>query len=239
MLGSENDHEPSNAGICRLTGALALLFLIPTVLSGVVAVPLVDDDVANTLREISNNSTGHRASLVLDWVSYIAMIGLAGSLYVLFQSRQKALALLGTLFLVSASSVLIVHDMINMALTSVAKLSVTAGAEEAVALQAIGASMITTAKWGVSTGFTCFAVGTLLYSALMVISGALPRALGWLGIVASVLTMGTWLPRIDDGLDPFAMALFVPMILWLLGIGFWLLLRGTNDAAAGGSSTRI
>ena len=58
----------------------------------------------------------------------------------------------------------------------------------------------------------------------------MPRALGWLGIVASVLTFGTWLPRIDEGLDLVAMALFIPMMLWLLALGIWLLLRGTREA---------
>lgn len=86
-----------------------------------------------------------------------------------------------------------------------------------------------TAKWGVSIGFTCFALGTLMYSVLIISSYVLPRLLGGLGIIASTFTFGTWLPRIDEGLDPIAMALFLPMVLWLFGLGIWLLLIGTRD----------
>jgi hypothetical protein len=230
MNGAENKHVVSNTGISRLSGVLMLLFLIVTVASGAVAVPLVHGEVVNTLNAINENPAGHQASLVLDWVSYITLIALAGTLYLLFRSHNQTLALLGTLFLVAASAILIVHDMTNMALTPIARDFVTTSGAEAVALQTVGVSMIITAKWGVSIGFTCFALGTLMYSVLIVSSEGLPRALGWLGIVASVLTFGTWLAQIDEGLNLVGMALFIPMMLWLLGLGIWLLVRGTREA---------
>jgi hypothetical protein len=206
-----------------------LLYIITTIVSGPVAVPLVFNDVTNTLNAINVNPVRHQASLFLDWISYITLIALAGVLYRLLRSSKQTLALLGTLFLVAASAILIVHDMINMALTPIAQDFVTAIGAEAVALQTVGGSMIVTAKWGVSIGFTCFALGTLMYSVLIISSYVLPRVFGWLGIIASCLTLGTWLPRIDEGWDPVAMALFLPMVLWLFGLGIWLLLKGTKN----------
>ena len=113
----------SKRGVERFGGLLLLVFFITTAMAGAVAVPLVYDEVANTLRDINANTVGHQASLVFDWVSYITMVALAGVLYLLLRSHNRPLALLATFFLVAAGAILAVHDMINMALTSVANVT--------------------------------------------------------------------------------------------------------------------
>lgn len=219
-------------GIDRLSGILVLVMLVTVAVSGAIAasVPLNYDEAANTLRNVAERSGQHMADIFFDLLSYIAMVFLAGALYLAFKSYNQTLAILGTLGLAAAGTILAVHDMINFAITHIAKDFVTASGAEAVALQAVGGSMIITAKWGVTVGYTFFALGVLAYSVLMVSSKAVPRALGWLGIVASVLTLSTWLPLIDKDLEPIAMALFIPMMLWELSLGIWLLLRGTKEA---------
>lgn len=230
----------SKTGIDRLSGLLLLLILVTIVVSGVLAaaVPLNYEEAAETLRNVAEQSGRHTADIVFDLLSYIAMVLLAGALYLAFSPHHRTLALLGTLGLAAAGTILAVHDMVNFALTSIAKKFVAVSGAEAVALQAVGGSMIITAKWGVTVGFTFFALGILAYSALMVASNAVPRVLGWEGVVAGVLTFSTWLPHIDSDLDPVAMIAFFPMMLWELGLGLWLIFRGTREAAEPAPASR-
>ena len=65
------------------------------------------------------------------------------------------------------------------------------------------------------------------YSAML---EAVPRALGWLGAVAVLMSAGAWLPRVDENLYPVFALLAIPYMLWQLGLGIWLLLRGTKEA---------
>lgn len=227
----------ANKRIDRLSGILMLLMLVTVVVSGAIAasVPLNYDEAGKTLQNVAGRSGQHMADILFDLLSYIAMVFLAGALYVTFKPYDKMLSILGTLGLVVAGAILAVHDMINFAITPIAHDYVAASGAEAVALEAVGGALILLAKWGVTVGYTFFALGILVYSVIVILSRAVPRVLGWLGVVASVLALGTWLPRIDNTLDPIAMALFVPMMLWELVFGIWLIVRGTKkvDGLAG------
>ncbi len=122
--------------------------LVTIAVSGVLAgtVPLIYEETAETLRNVAEQSGRHTADIVFDLLSYIAMVLLAGALYQAFSPHNRTLALLGTLGLATAGTILAVHDMVNFALTSVAKDFVAASGAEALALQAVGGSMIITAK---------------------------------------------------------------------------------------------
>ncbi len=67
-------------------------------------------------------------------------------------------------------------------------------------------------------------LGWLLYAILFVTSGAVPLALGWAGVIASILAAGgVWLSLINPNIS---MVSFVALILYEIVIGFWLLFRG-------------
>jgi hypothetical protein len=44
------------------------------------------------------------------------------------------------------------------------------------------------------------------------------------------MSAGAWLPRVDENLYPAFALLAIPYMLWQLGLGIWLLLRGTREA---------
>ncbi len=88
-----------------------------------------------------------------------------------------------------------------------------------------------TANWGLSVGITFLGLGIFAYGVLMIRSRAVLRALGWLGAVAGVLAFaGTWLPRVDVNLYAVWIALSSPVLLWEIGLGLWLIIRGTKQA---------
>ena len=114
-------------------------------------------------------------------------------------------------------------------LTSVADQFVTATDAEAVALETTGSLVLSTASWGLSVGISFLALGVLSYGVATVRSRLVPAMLGWLGIAAGLLiAIGVWLPRIDASLNTAFIVLAIPVALWQLSLGLWLVVRGTT-----------
>jgi len=106
----------------------------------------------------------------------------------------------------------------------VAQKFVSATGAEAGVLETIGRTLIQAEGWGLKIGLAFLALGHLLYAILFVTSGAVPLALGWFGIVASILAAGgIWLNLINPNLS---MASFLILIPYEIVLGFWLLIRG-------------
>ena len=227
-------HMQAKRGIERLSGILLLLALVTSIVaaglaSSVGEYNLAPDEVGDTLRRVANNQGLHQAEIGFDLASYVLTIALAGALYLAFSSRDRLLALLGTLGFASAGVILAVHDIPWFVLPSVAGDFVAASGAEAVALQNTGRVVMLTANWGLSVGVTFLGLGSLAYGVLVVSTRAVPRALGWLGAVAVLMSAGAWLPRVDESLYPIFALTAIPYMLWELGLGIWLLLRGTRE----------
>jgi hypothetical protein len=114
----------------------------------------------------------------------------------------------------------------TVVLLAVAKRFVSTTGSEMVALETLGRALIVAEDWGLNIGLVVFALGWLMYGILFVSSGAVPPVLGWLAVVASLLAVvGRWLALVlpDVGL---VAASFVPIMLFEVIFGFWLLFRG-------------
>lgn len=222
----------SKIGIDRLSGILFLFVLVTSAVSTALAVKLEagPDEVANTLRNIAEDQGKYRRSIIFDLASHMTIVALAGALYLTFSTHNRPLALLGTLWRVAEGGILAVNEINNFVLLAVAQDFVSANGAEAVALETMGRAIILMENWGFTIGLTFFALGALAYSALFVSSKAVPLALGWLGTIASVLTVaGTWLGLASPDLSFVSMIGFIPMILYEIALGVWLLLWGTKE----------
>ena len=63
-----------------------------------------------------------------------------------------------------------------------------------------------------------------MYAILFVTSGAVPLAIGWFGVIASVLAGGGILLNLIN--PNLSMVSFMALIPYEIVLGFWLLLRG-------------
>jgi cbb3-type cytochrome oxidase subunit 3 len=229
----------TKTGIDRLSGVLLLLVVVTSIVAAGLAsgVDPVDsynvgpDKVGILLQRVADNQALHQAEIAFDLASYVLIVAFAGVVYFAFSPHNRPLALLGTLGLAAGGVILAVHDIPWFALPTIAAGFVSASGAEAVALQNTGHALILMAMWGLSVGVTFLGLGALAYSVLMVWSRAVPRALGWLGAFSGLLlSAGVWLPRVDENLYSVFVFMGVPYLLWELGLGIWLLLRGTKEA---------
>jgi hypothetical protein len=227
----------SNRGIERFSGILLLLMLATSLVgagfaSGVGTnynVPA--DEVPEVLQLVANNQGLHQAEIGFDLASWVILVVLSGALCVAFSPHNRLLALLGALGLAAGGIILAIHDIFWFVFPSVAKDFVSASGSQAEVLLETGRIIMLTANWGLSVGITFTGLGILAYGVLMIRSRAVLRGLGWLGAVAGVFAFaGTWLPRVDESLYAVWIALSSPVLLWEIGLGLWLLIRGTKQA---------
>jgi hypothetical protein len=215
----------SGIGIGQLCGFLFLFILVTTGLSfGTAGAPLDALDVPKTLGTVASSGKRFRTSIVLDLLSHVSIVALAAALYLAFSPYNRSLALLGTLWRGAEGTIIALNEVNSIVLLGVAQKFVAATGAEAVALEAMGRTLMLTEDWGYKIGLVFFALGSLTYGILFVSSGAVPRALGWFGVVASLLACaGIWANLINPNRT---MVSLVAMIPYEIALGIWLLLRG-------------
>ena len=215
----------SKIAIGQLCGFLFLFILLTTMLSEFMAgAPFDAESVPNTLRTVTEGGRKFRASIVVDLISHVSIVALAGALYLAFSPHNRSLAFLGTLWRVAEGTIIAFNELNNIVLLAVAQKFVSATGAEAVALEVMGRTLILAEDWGYKIGLVFFALGSLLYGILFVSSGAVPRALGWWGVIASILAAaGVWLNLINPNLRMISFLVIIP---YEVVLGIWLLLRG-------------
>ncbi len=225
MLPKSSMAEMEEENVIKLSGFLMLVVAITALASGVLAgmygVELNAHDVETTLANVDKYPTQHIVGLIVEVVSFIATVALAGTLYLGFKSFNKVQAMIGSLWLSASGIVLAVHDMGNFGLPWIARdYAVTTGAHK-LAIAAVARSMLLTGKWGVTIGSTFLVLGIFTYCVILI--SKLSKSVGWFGIVASVLALiAAWIGWFNPSLQYVGFALFVPMLLWELIFGIWL-----------------
>lgn len=217
----------SKLSIGQLCGFLYLFILLNSALSkGLAGAPFDPEAVSNTLGVVAEGGRKFQISIVVDLVSHVSVVALAGALYLAFRPYNRSLALLAMLWRVGEGTIVALNEVNNAVLLSVAQKFVSATGAEAVTLETVGRALIVAEDWGLKIALLFFTLGSLLFGILFVSSGAVPRALAWWGAVAGLLAVvGRWLALVSPDVGLIA-ASFVPLMLFEAVFGVWLLLRG-------------
>ena len=233
----KTEQMSSKKRVERLSGTLLILMVVTSIMAVIFASGVGTDynvpanEVGTVLELVADNQSLHFAEIGFDLASFVILVALSGSLYLVFTSHHRLLALLGTLGLAAGGMILAVHDIFWFVFTSIANDFVSASGSQVEVLLEMGRITMLTANWGLSVGITFMGMGMLAYGVLMIRNKVVPRALGWLGAVSGVLLFtGTWLPRFDVNLYTVWVALSAPLLLWEIGLGLWLLIKGTKQA---------
>jgi hypothetical protein len=218
----------------QVCGFLYLFILLTSALSkGLAGAPLDPGDASGTLGAVAEGGRRFRSSVALDLVSHAAIFALAGALYLTFSPYNQSLALVAMLWRAAEGTILTLNEVSSAVLLAVAQKFVSATGAEAVSLETLGRALMVADEWGFKTGLAFFALGSLLYGILFLSSGAVPPVLGWWSVAAGLLAVaGTWLALFIPALPVvLKTATFVPIILFELVFGVWLLFRGGQIGA--------
>jgi hypothetical protein len=185
------------------------------------------DSMTARLARVTEHATAMRVAIVLTLVTSFAAIVLGVTLYALTRDEDPELAM-------TALACRVGEGLLNAVfmLTKVEQLWVgTATATQtldATTSQALGALLFSgTRAWNLAAGATFFAVGSTLFSWLLLRGRIIPTALAWLGVVASVLLV-VGLPLQLAGVlnGTVAQVMWLPMAAFEIPLGFWWLIKG-------------
>ena len=188
------------------------------------------EGVAARLASVAAHAGDVHLALVFELIECFCALVLAVTLYALTRDQDRDLALLGMLCRV-------VEGVLGAAaLPRSLQLLWLAGASggttpDAPTTSALGAYLLDGPGWGAGAIF--FAVGSTLFSWLMLRGRIIPAALAWLGVLASLAAViGLPLNAIDALPDSFTWYFWIPLALFEVTLASWLIVKGAAPPAA-------
>lgn len=223
--------EVTQARLGRFAGAMYLLQMAAGVFTQLYArgALIARDDATRTAQNILESERLFRIGIASDLVTYTAVLLANWALYVLLRQVDRNLAPLA-MFLRLTELAIHFNAMVN----SLAVLRLLSGADylkglEAGQLHSLAQLALGVQASGMNLGFIPLGLGSALFAYLLLKSRYVPRVLAGWGVFSSLLLAAFALSII---VFPKAGALqmipMLPMGLYEVALGFWLLLRGAR-----------
>lgn len=186
----------------------------------------VGEGVAAKLASIAQHTSDARIALVLFMVGNFCALVLAVTLYSITRDQDPDLALM---VLVCRTAEGVVGGVsLSQGAGRLWLATVTgASAPDPAAASALGAFLLKLPGGYMAIGATFFAVGSLCFSYLLLRGRMVPVVLAGVGVIASILAV-VELPLQLAGVlhGPITQLIWLPMLLFEVPLGFWLIIRG-------------
>ena len=187
--------------------------------------------VAAKLANLAQHTSDVRVAVVLTLLGCFSALVLAVTLYGITRDEDHELAMLALTCRVG-EGVLGAATLPNtLGLLWLATVGAGAGAPDAAATNAIGTLLLMPVPIGM-IGATFFAVGSTLFSYLLLRGRMVPVPLAWLGVLASVLVVVGLPLQLAGFLEgPMTGYMWLPMLAFEIPLGLWLLIKGVAAPA--------
>jgi hypothetical protein len=147
--------------------------------------------------------------------------------YVLVRPVNKNLALLAAFFRLAENAVLCVATVNSLVALKLLSGAGELKAFEASQLHSLAMLVLSAQGLGMNVGFTLLGLGSTVFAYLLLKSRYVPKALAAWGIFSSlVLAAGTLAIMVFPGLGVVGLAYMMPMGIYEVGLGLWLLVKG-------------
>jgi hypothetical protein len=217
--------------IARVAGFTFLFYIAVAFPSMVLMNRAVGDgETAAKLARIAEHASDVRWAVVLSLFSCLSALVLAVALYGITRTVDHELAML-TLVCRSAEGALGAIGIPNtLGLLWLATAAGGAGAPDVSTASTLGTYLLMPAQ-STMLGAPFFAVGSLVFSYLLLRRRIVPVALARVGLLASILlVVGLPLQLVDLLPNAVAVYMWLPMLAFEVPLGLWLLVRGVGPA---------
>ena len=189
---------------------------------------VVPRDAVQTAANISGSEILFRLSLVGDLLIYASLVVLIWGTYIILKPINKDVALLASFFRLVEQAILSVTTFAGFIALRLLGDAEYLRAIDSAQLQALARAFVSMYGIGLSVGFVFLGLGSAVFSYGWLKSGYIPRAIAYLGIFASLLlTVMTMVTMVFPVVwERVGMAYMMPMGLYEVGLGFWLLIKG-------------
>ena len=217
----------------RLAGFTFLLYIAVGIAIMVVSGRAVGGiGAAERLASLARHGTEMRVTVLLALVTVACAVVLAVTLYRITREVDEDLAMLGMICRVLEGVFGAVGAATTLGLIWLATTAAPSapGGLEVSASAALGGLLLESQGWDI--GAICFAVGSALFCYLLLRGRLIPRWLAWIGVVASVLlVVGLPLQLVGWVSGAVVGILWIPMALFEVPLGIWLMVRGVESPA--------
>ncbi|MEW6736167.1 MAG: DUF4386 domain-containing protein [Acidobacteriota bacterium] len=226
---------PSQHTAAKVAGFL-YLFTMATAIFGQSYVRgqlIVRGDAIQTARNIVASEELFRISIASDLITVVGVIVLVWALYITLKPINRNVALLATFLRLAENSIAAV-SLFN-AFVALRLLSGTnyLQAFEMTQLQVLARVFLGMHGVGLGIAFVFLGLGSTVFSYLWLKSRYIPRALAAWGIFSSlVLAIVSLAIMVFPGLAALGLTYMVPMFIYEVGLGIWLLVKGIQVPSA-------
>ncbi len=183
---------------------------------------------AAKLARIAEHASDVRIAIVLTLLSCFSAIVLAVTLYGITRDEDQELAMLILACRLAEGVLGATAIPLTMGLLWLSTPGAAAGAPDAATANTLGAFLLMPAQ-NTMLGAPFFAVGSLVFSYLLLRGRLVPVALSWIGVLASALLV-VCLPLQFAGYlkGPLSDYMYLPMLAFEVPLGLWLLAKGVT-----------
>lgn len=190
-------------------------------------------DPAKTAENIVASEQLFRLSIAGDLITYILVMVLTWAFYVLLRPVNRHVALLGAFFRLSELAVLCVATVNSLVVLRLLSGAAYLNTFDANQLHSLVMLAYHTQGLGMSVGFILLGLGSAVFAYLLLRSGYVPKGMAILGVFSSLLlALGSLALIVFPGLGAIGMIYMIPMGLYEVGLGFWLLIKGIKAPPA-------
>lgn len=181
------------------------------------------EGIAAKLAGIAQHASNVRIAVLLDLLACFSALVLAVTLHAITREQDRDLAMLALTCRVGEGVLGATGIPSTLGLLWLAT-AAGAGAPDTAAAHALGAFLL---KGYVALTATFFAVGSTLFSYLLLRGRMIPIPLAWLGVVGSVLlVVGLPLQLAGFLRGPVTSFMWLPMLAFEVPLALWLLIKG-------------
>ena len=211
----------------RIAGFTFLFYIVVGIASMLLFSQATSGEVATEkLASIAQHVPQVRLTIVLGLLQAVCAIVLAVTLYAITRDQDSDLAMLALIFRVGEG---LLGAISTRATLDLLWLGTSAGpkAPDAATLQALGTYLLNGPDWNMSA--ILFAMGSTLFSYLLLRGRTVPVPLAWIGVVASLLLVVSLPLQLAGALSgPVTSYVWIPMLAFEVPLGFWLLIKGVR-----------
>ena len=218
----------TNARIAGLTFLLYIAVAFPAMVLSAKATGGASS--AAPLLSIAQHTTEMRITIVLELLSGFCALVLAVTLYGITCDEDRELAMLAFACRVG-EGLLAAFPLTTLGLLWLGT-NAGQGAPDVPSANALAAYLLKVGTWQTISASLLFAVGSTLFSYLLLRGRMIPVAIAWVGLLGSALLVVV-LPLQLAGFvrGPIAQVVWIPVALFELTVAPWLLIKGVASPA--------
>jgi len=219
-----------------LSGVTAVLLFIAIASSVISTVGAESSpaEIRNTLLRLNDQAIHDHVNIAINWLGNALIIMLGAFWFLRFKDEGIVNVTLASIAMCFGGLLLAAAQLPHLGAGALAAEYGATGSSADESVAAAARALLIMSSFGVALSMSLIAIATLLYSEVFLRTRAVPKPIAVIGLIAGPTTLVSyWLPRLFPVLWLFFKWLQIPLLLFLLAIGIWMVRAAMKDRDQG------